>query len=155
VAGLRTPPGHPESGFAAALAQAARQLTETRDVRLKLRLDGGPAGLPADVEYNLLRIASEAVSNAVRHSGARTIEVALDCADGRLVLGVKDDGVGFDGEPAAGDYGGHYGLVGMRERAAQIGAELKLTSQRGRGTVVNVTLPIGVSGGAARAAMDS
>jgi len=155
VAGLRTPPGHQESGFAAALAQAARQLTETRDVRLKLRLDGGPAGLPADVEYNLLRIASEAVSNAVRHSGARTIEVALDCADGRLVLGVKDDGVGFDGEPAAGDYGGHYGLVGMRERAAQIGAELKLTSQRGRGTVVNVTLPIGVSGGAARAAMDS
>jgi signal transduction histidine kinase len=157
VAGLRTPPGRQESsGFAAALAQAARQLTETRDVRLKMRLDGAPAGLPVDVEYNLLRIASEALSNAVRHSGARTIEVDLDCPNGRLVLRVKDDGVGFDGEPAAGAYAGHYGLVGMRERAAQVGAELELQSKRGRGTVVTVTLPMGAaSGTAARVIADS
>src|SRR5437588_5786015 len=65
VAGLRSPRGD-ESGFTAALAQAARQMTETRDVRLKLDLQQSPVGLPADVEYNLLRIAAEAISNAVK-----------------------------------------------------------------------------------------
>ena len=89
VAGLRNGPGK-ESGFTAAIAQAARQMTETRDVRLKLRLDEAPRGLSADVEYNLLRIAAEAVSNSVKHSGSRTIEVGLDCEPGQLNLSVKD-----------------------------------------------------------------
>ena len=77
MAGLRA--GHDaESGLAAAIGSAAREITDTKDVRLKLKLDRVPRKLPADVEYNLLRIASEAVSNSVKHSGARNIEVALE-----------------------------------------------------------------------------
>ncbi len=96
VAGLRSPEqGSSHSGLSTAIAQAARQITETKDIRLKLKLDAGPKGLPADVEYNLLRIAQEAVSNSVQHSGARNVEVALDCDRELVSLSVKDDGSGF------------------------------------------------------------
>jgi signal transduction histidine kinase len=124
------------SGLAAAVADAARQLTETQDVRLKLDLDDCSRRLPANVEYNLLRIAQEAVLNAVKHSGARTLQVTLNSTPHHLRLSVKDDGTGFDegGSPPPG----HYGLIGMKERAAQIGADFQLASARGRGTTVQV-----------------
>jgi signal transduction histidine kinase/ligand-binding sensor domain-containing protein len=145
VAGLRSARddgSSQESGLATAIAQAARHLTETReDIRLTLKLDPAPPlHLSADAEYNLLRIAAEAISNAVRHSGSRTIEVAFERAPGALRLWVKDDGVGFnyDGQSASA---GHYGLVGMIERAAQIGAEFQIESQPGRGTIISVILP--------------
>ena len=134
LSGLRRPDS--SSGFAAAVEQAARQLTESRDVRLELTLDDRHRALPADVEYNLLRIVQEAIANAVRHSGARTLHVSLDGASGRLVLLVSDDGRGFeDGVPPPA---GHYGLIGMKERAAQIGADFQLTSAPGRGTTIAV-----------------
>jgi signal transduction histidine kinase len=127
------------SGLATAIEQSSRQLTESKDIRLKLKLDGAGASLPPDVEYHLLRIAQEAVLNAVKHSGARSLLVALERTATRVRLLVKDDGSGFDerGEPA----NGHYGVVGMRERAAQIGTELELRTAPGDGTVVSVSVP--------------
>ena len=65
------------------LDDAARQITETKDIDLKLKMDRVPHRLPADVEYNLLRIAAAALSNAVKHSGAHTIEVAQKPAPAR------------------------------------------------------------------------
>jgi signal transduction histidine kinase/ligand-binding sensor domain-containing protein len=145
VAGLRGGGGGAaagtQSGLASAIEQAARQMTETRDVRLKLALEPNAAHLPPDVEYNLLRIASEAVSNSVRHSGARTIEVALRCTDRRLHLKIKDDGCGFSIANGNGENESHYGLIGMRERAGQIGARFDLQSRPGSGTTVSVELP--------------
>jgi ligand-binding sensor domain-containing protein len=134
LAGLRRHDS--QSGLAAAVATAARQLTEAKDVRLKLDLDECNRPLPADVEYNLLRIAQEAVLNAVKHSGARTLQVTLDSTSQHLRLSVHDDGSGFDeaGSPPVG----HYGLIGMKERAAQIGADFQLATARGRGTTVEV-----------------
>ncbi|HUK34353.1 MAG TPA: two-component regulator propeller domain-containing protein, partial [Vicinamibacterales bacterium] len=70
LSGLRS---QSEGRFGEALAQMSRQLTETRGVRLKLNLAGWNQALPPDVEYNLLRIAQEAVSNAVQHSGTRSV----------------------------------------------------------------------------------
>jgi signal transduction histidine kinase len=134
LAGLRRHDSH--GGLAAALADAARQLTDAKPLRLQLDLDRCDRALPAGVEYNLLRIAQEAVLNAVKHSGARTLQVTLDHTPQRLKLSVKDDGAGFDedGSPPPG----HYGLIGMKERAAQIGADFQLASVRGRGTTVQV-----------------
>ena len=129
-----------ESGLAASLAQAARQLTETNDVHLKLQLDDVQGHCSTDVEYQLLRIAQEGISNAVKHSGARNIEVALDGAASELRLSIRDDGSGFvadDGLATAG----HYGLIGMRERARQIGAQLQVESAPGRGTSIFVVWP--------------
>jgi signal transduction histidine kinase/ligand-binding sensor domain-containing protein len=140
VAGLRAVRGH-RSGLAAAIGDAAREITETKNVRLKLRLDQGVRALPAEVEYNLLRIASEAVSNAVKHSGAHTIEVALQATPDTLRLSVKDDGQGFGRDEHAGPSPGHYGLIGMKERASQIGGDLEVVSQPGNGTTVSVLVP--------------
>jgi two-component system NarL family sensor kinase len=97
--------------------------------------------LPADVEYNLLCIAREAISNSVRHSGARSIQVVLALVDERLQLTIKDDGHGFDRQQPEGRVVGHYGLIGMTERAALIGADFDLESNLGHGTAISVSLP--------------
>jgi signal transduction histidine kinase/ligand-binding sensor domain-containing protein len=142
VAGLRSAQG-PDSGLAAAIAQAAKHITEAKAVKLKLKLEKSPNDLSPEVQYNLLRIASEAVNNSVKHSGAKTIEVTLTSTANALQLSVRDDGSGFSRENGSARPG-HYGLIGMKERAAQIGAELSLSSEPGRGTTVSVHLPISV-----------
>lgn len=143
VAGLRSEQG-PDSGLAAAIAQAAKQITEAKAVRLKLKLEKSPDELSPEVQYNLLRIASEAMNNSVKHSGAKVIEVVLQRTPEALKLSVKDDGSGFSRENG-NVRPGHYGLIGMKERAAQIGAEIDLASEPGRGTTVSVLLPNRVS----------
>jgi signal transduction histidine kinase/ligand-binding sensor domain-containing protein len=137
ITGLRS---RPESAgtLATAVAQTARALTEQQELQLQLTLAGDQGELPADVADNVLRIAQEAMLNAVRHSGARTLNVTLERTHHHLHLLVNDDGTGFDHD--AGPPGGHYGLIGMRERASQIGAALELTSHRGRGTTVSLLL---------------
>jgi signal transduction histidine kinase len=139
VAGLRSAQG-PDSGLASAIAQAAKQITEAKGVKLRLKLDKKPGDLSPEVQYNLLRIASEAVNNSVKHSGAKAIEVALECNPDMLRLSIKDDGAGFSRENG-NVRPGHYGLIGMKERAAQIGAEFNLASEPGRGTTISVQLP--------------
>jgi ligand-binding sensor domain-containing protein/signal transduction histidine kinase len=135
LSGLRS---QSEGGLGEALAQMSRQLTETRGVRVKLNLDGWKEALPPEVEYNLLRIAQEAVLNAVQHSGTRAVLVTLDRSASQVNLRVEDDGSGFSrGQSVSA---GHYGLLGMRERAAHIGAELHVATAPGYGTAVSVTL---------------
>jgi ligand-binding sensor domain-containing protein/signal transduction histidine kinase len=146
--GLRTPRSE-HSSLATDIAQAARQMADPRDIRLKLRLNETPRSLAPDVQYNLLRIAQEAVSNAVRHSRAASIEVALDCTPRELSLSVKDDGVGLATPDGRSEHAGHFGIVGMRERASDIGARFELASQPGQGTTVSVVLPRPAAGGTA------
>ena len=140
VAGLRDATA---VALPAALAATARQLTEPADVRLVLHLDEPPAGTSPEAEYHLLRIAHEAVGNTVRHAAATRVTLTLDggSVDGRLRLTVADDGRGFDAASAPPP--GHFGLIGMRERAARIGATLEVDSHPGRGTAVQVFLPVG------------
>jgi signal transduction histidine kinase len=140
VAGLRGAPGA-QSGLGSAIAQAARQITEAKDIRLKLELEQYPRGLSAEVEYNLLRIAQEAVSNSVKHSGARLIEVSLQSTAALVSLAIKDDGSGFGLGAGGTANGGHYGLIGMRERATHIGAGFQIDTESGRGTTIRVMLP--------------
>ena len=94
--------------------------------------------MPAYVEYNLLRIAQEAIINAVKHAGARTIEVSLQTLPEGLRIAVRDDGSGFvPGDPPID----HFGLVGMKERAKEIGADLRVTSEPKMGTSIVVDFP--------------
>jgi signal transduction histidine kinase len=144
VAGLRAAPGS-QSGLGAAIAEAARQITEAKGIRLKLKLERSPRELPPEVEYNLLRIAQEAVANSVKHSGARIIEVSLQATPTLISLTLKDDGSGF-GPGAAGASHGHYGLIGMKERAAHIGARFDIDSEPGHGTTIRVALPVRKAG---------
>jgi signal transduction histidine kinase len=86
----------------------------------------------------LVRIASEAVSNAARHGRASTVWLELSNA-GRVTMRIVDDGVGF--EPSAIDRRKQFGIVGMAERARTLNADFHLTSVPGRGTEIEVTLP--------------
>jgi len=89
----------------------------------------------------LLRIASEAVTNAARHAGVQRVTVRLEQRGSRIRLVVEDRGHGFDPDEIRADVpsGGHgFGLTSMARRATSIGAELSLRSQRGRGTAVEV-----------------
>jgi two-component sensor histidine kinase len=140
VVGLRSTQ-QSTSGLAAAIGAAAQQITKETDIRLKLELDTKTRSLPADVEYNLLYIAREAVSNSVRHSRAHTIEVVLTWAEEQLQLIIKDDGQGFDRQHAGDRPVGQFGLIGMKERAALIGADFDLESRLGHGTAIFVSLP--------------
>ncbi len=92
--------------------------------------------LPAIVENELLRIAQEGLVNIEKHSSAAKVHIAWTIADGRGELVIQDDGRGFD--PSKGIRGSAYGLVGMRERAASVGAMLDISSEPGRGTVITV-----------------
>jgi NarL family two-component system sensor histidine kinase LiaS len=90
------------------------------------------------VEFTLMRIAREAVTNAVKHARAKRIEIGLRTAGPELVMEIADDGVGFvEGDVKEKQ---RYGLVGMRERAEEIGAGIEIESAAGRGTVVRVKL---------------
>jgi signal transduction histidine kinase len=126
--------------FSEKLDKLARQAVAERPISLLLQLE--PVSLDAlpDVEYQVLRIAQEAISNAVRHAHARTIKIRLNVEEEELGLTFADDGTGFDAELDQTGLG-HFGLLGMRERASEIGAELSVTSSPGHGTEVSIQLP--------------
>ncbi|MEO8100695.1 MAG: two-component regulator propeller domain-containing protein [Acidobacteriota bacterium] len=145
VAGLRAVRS-PESGLAGAVDRAVREITETKAVRTKLQLDPVLRPLPQEMEYNLLRIVREAVTNAVKHSGANLIEVTLRSKPDAIEVSIHDDGSGFSRDGATGGPG-HYGLIGMKERASQIGGTLELVTQPGAGTTISLTLPLGSPAG--------
>jgi ligand-binding sensor domain-containing protein/signal transduction histidine kinase len=134
----------PSPGLGAELSISARQLTSADGgPRLNLTIERLSQGLPAYVEYNLLRIAQEAIINAVKHAGARTIQVTLQMLPEALRIAVEDDGSGFVPGNAAAD---HFGLVGMKERAKEIGADLRVTSEPKMGTTIVVDFPVGKKG---------
>ena len=99
--------------------------------------------LPSEVETALYRIAQEALNNVAKHSGARRVEVILERRSDCVLLVVEDDGVGFE-QPANRVAGGGFGLVGMRERAALVGAGLQVESTPGKGTSIIVRMPVPV-----------
>jgi hypothetical protein len=90
------------------------------------------------VEQEILRIAQEAIHNVKKHSGAQTLTVQLEYTPGEVALEVRDDGHGFNAAEAQPH--GHYGLIGMRERAAKIHASLEISSEPGAGTTVRLAV---------------
>ncbi|HEX9130350.1 MAG TPA: sensor histidine kinase [Gemmatimonadaceae bacterium] len=139
MAGLR-PPALDDFGLVAAL----RTLAESQSSRLNLQIDvAGDDVTPRPgrlVESSLFRIAQEAVMNAARHASATRVAVALAERDGRVILTVRDDGVGFDLD-APGTDPDHWGLKSMRERARAIGGILHVQTAPGAGTRVTAEVP--------------
>jgi len=106
---------------------------------LELELEGEPPREP-DRDRELLRIAQEALHNAIRHAGATHVVLRLATDDGRLVLEVRDDGNGFDPE-AAGLRSHRLGLSSMEQRAGRLSGRLEITSTPGSGTIVRLEAP--------------
>jgi signal transduction histidine kinase len=119
-----------------ALADAVRQVAEREGTRVVLDVEPG-ADAPPGARDALVMIASEAITNAARHGGAELVRVELSDG-GRLRLRIRDDGCGF--HVTGSTRADAHGLVGMQERAAAIQAHLRLHSEPGKGTMVEVML---------------
>ena len=108
-----------------------------------LEVNGEAACLGPAMDEDIAEIAREAVRNAFRHAGATRIEVRLTYGGRQLALEIIDDGCGIeDAVLRAGRRDGHWGLVGMRERAARIAGQLQIDSSAGRGTKVGLVVPL-------------
>lgn len=126
----------------AALSEAAHQWTAGSPVQVRVDVEGESTQLPEETEQHLLRIAQEAVTNAVKHARASEVSIHLEMANRQLSLRVADNGRGFEQDEAFSEVGGHFGLLGMRERAERMGGKLRLHSEPGQGTEVAVTVPL-------------
>jgi len=139
VMNLRSP-ALDHGDLASALAETSRLILADRAVEFDLQTDGIARPLPSKVENNLLRIGQEAITNSVKYSHAKRIRVDLAYLQRAVVLSVCDDGEGFE-ESESATYGVHFGILGMRERAKQMGAKLSVISRKGAGTAVTIEVP--------------
>ncbi|HEX5590190.1 MAG TPA: GAF domain-containing sensor histidine kinase [Candidatus Limnocylindrales bacterium] len=127
------------------LAGLADELLLSSGARMALDLDLADVvevdeGLSHEAATQLLQIAREALSNAIRHSGAPRARLSLRALGDEAVLTVEDNGVGFD--PSAPRGPGHFGLANLHDRAASVGGSLEITSRIGSGTRIIVRLPM-------------
>ncbi len=126
-------------GLARALERATIDFGDRAGVKVELHISDPRAPLSNDAAAQVLRIAQEALNNVERHAGAQCVDVTLNQRDGHLLLSITDDGRGFDRVEVSDE---SFGLTGMRERAEMIGATLKVESSVGRGTAVELVLPL-------------
>jgi signal transduction histidine kinase len=131
------------SDITAAIRRLGEELFRDTSIPLKFLVSGSPRPLDLSVADNVYQIAREALTNALRHAQATTVEIELLFENAYLGLRVRDDGRGF--EPSGGsrvDGPRHFGVQGIRERAQRMGGELKLWSREGAGgTEIDVTVP--------------
>jgi signal transduction histidine kinase/ligand-binding sensor domain-containing protein len=137
--GLRTF-GSDSLSFDEKLAKIARQALAEQQVFLRLHLQPvSLRGLP-ETEYQLLRMVGEALSNTSAHAQASSIEIRMNVTNRELHISISDDGIGFSTDVSQPF--GHFGLIGMRERADEINARLTVTSSPGSGTTVLIIVPL-------------
>lgn len=123
-----------------ALTGVLQSMTDRDQVKREICVVGEPRRFAAVVENNLLRVAQEAIANAVKHAHAKRIEVTLKFDRQQFEILVSDDGRGFDPvHPPASASG--FGLLGMRERATAMNGQLTVTAAPGKGCIVKLVLP--------------
>ena len=128
-------------GLVTALEMLAGEISQTNNIEVEFQRSGQERRLPQDVELALYRIAQEALNNVVRHAGAKHAVISIHFAD-EIRLEVRDDGTGFSVPKSPTDFAhkGHFGLLGMRERADLIGGRLEVQSEARQGTSLSVRL---------------
>ena len=134
------PPALRDQGLVAALQQHAAILARREGLRIELSVTGDER-MARGVEQPLFRIVQEALNNVIKHAHASNVSIGLEFASERLRVRISDDGRGFDATSTTALGVRHLGLIGMRERAAEIGGMMELQSIPGEGTEVLVTIP--------------
>ncbi|MBL8095052.1 MAG: sensor histidine kinase [Anaerolineales bacterium] len=128
------PPDDPES----AICREVARFSEATGIAAECRIDPDLGSIEG-VSETALRIVTEALTNAARHAQAHQVTVTAARQAGALQMTITDDGCGFDPTTVPT---GHYGLLGMRERARLVGGEVALSSRPGAGTTVTARLPL-------------
>jgi len=127
-------------GLGAALRSMSSGASSEDGPALVLDLAELSRPLPPGSDFHLLRIAQEALANAIKHADARTVWLSLQETSEAVVVSVRDDGRGFAPARPDAPLGSHFGIVGMHERVEKIGAHLDIESSPGHGCRVTVTL---------------
>lgn len=129
-----------DADLVSALRHLASQMTAGKQVKVDFSSQGAARPLPAETEVHLLRIAQEALSNALKHGQASSVRIGLAFKAGCVQLSVCDNGRGFP-EPRRGARTGGFGQVSLKERAEQMGAKVTVQSRPGLGTRVVAEVP--------------
>jgi signal transduction histidine kinase len=124
-------------GLAAALGWLAREVSRPTGLHIQVRADDLPSDLPDEHKTCVFRIVQEALHNVQKHANANAVEITVRASDAWLAITVQDDGRGFQRVRAHG-----LGLRGMHERAESLGGSVKVNSGPGKGTLIEVTLPL-------------
>lgn len=134
-------------GLEAALKWLARTLGERTGLAIEVHSSFGEQRVAADIETLVYRITQEALTNIIKHSGAKHAQILLTHANATLRLRIHDDGQGFDpAELSSPEKAGmSAGLRGMRDRAELFGGSIVLSSAPGEGTSVQLSLPLDLS----------
>lgn len=137
------PPQLDDMGLSAALRWMINRCNERGLLQqVELNIQGTPSSLPSEVETTLFRITQEGLNNVIKHAKASHAWVTLLFDPHRIVLTLRDDGIGFDPVSALNPNSlrASWGLVGMQERASLINAKLSIQSEPGKGTVLTIEL---------------
>ena len=127
--------------FGARLAELAHGMSRDNSIAIRLHVKGRPGRLATPTENNLLLVAREAVRNALRHAAPTRIDLEVRYTRESLEMKIIDNGCGFTPDVHNGSGSKHYGLIGMRERAEELGGRLFVISGSRKGTVVGLKIP--------------
>lgn len=136
--GLRSPK-MASTSLEQALCALGKQFT-LGEARYRVFVIGKSTTLKPSIQEQIYLIAREALINAMRHSKGTSIEVQVEYLRNKVRLTVRDNGIGIDSNVLRSGRSSHWGLLGMRERATGIGAQLSIRSKRGTGTEVELTV---------------
>jgi signal transduction histidine kinase len=132
------PPTLDEMGLAAALRWYVEQFAESSGIKAALDVPKTVGRLPRNLEIAAFRIVEESLKNVLRHSRSSNVAIRMTRSKGELLLEVQDEGIGIPSQPDSPGLG----IVGMRERATELGGSLIVTSN-GHGTVICARFPLG------------
>ncbi len=124
-------------GLVPALQWQAREVSRRSGIWVKVAAENVSEELPEEHKTCIYRLVQEALHNCVRHAEAHNVKVSVRQSDGRLMLHIEDDGKGFDAQQEKG-----MGLVGMQERVRHLNGTFMVESEAGRGTAIQVELPL-------------
>lgn len=129
-------------GLVPSLRRYAEQFQSYAHIPCEVEVAGEPTRLGPEAEIGVYRILQEALQNIAAHAGAQHVRVSLDFTPRALTLTIADDGCGFDLAAVQTSRPGHFGLLGMRERAEGLGGQVAVFTQPGAGTRVVVWVPV-------------
>ncbi len=144
VSGLH-PPQLDDLGLLAALRWYANDISSRFGITINIVNHGGKPTLTSDIRAVVFRIAQEAITNVVRHANASRIDIQLDYTENNIYLRVEDDGQGFNTDVVLSKKPGKssaWGLLGMVERASLVDGTCNIFSSPGKGTLIEVNVPI-------------
>jgi signal transduction histidine kinase len=125
-------------GLVPALRALLDEQARRASIKVHFTAEDEPKDLDPEIQITCFRIAQEAITNALRHANATRIDVSLDRKNGNLHLVIRDNGLGFDLKSQSDGLG----LIGIRERTALVGGRTKIVSSPGKGTTIEVVIPL-------------